>query len=136
MKKIILFLILISLIFLAGCSHEEQNPTRGSTVNEPSDSENTPNSANLKEFTMTAEQWQFTPSAIEVNEGDTVKIKITSADVTHGFSLPDFGIRETLNYGETVEIEFIADKKGTFTFICSVPCGQGHTEMTGTLIVK
>jgi|TARA_B100002003_G_C14092751_1_gene525583 cytochrome c oxidase subunit 2 len=90
----------------------------------------------VKEFSMTARQWEFDPNTIIVNQGDTVKLTITSADVTHGFNLPDFGIRERLDPGKTVEIEFVADKKGTFTFACHIPCGRGHGGMSGKLIVE
>lgn len=95
-----------------------------------------PPAPSIKEFTMTARQWKFDPETITVNEGDTVKLQITSVDVTHGFALSEFGINEFLEPGKTVNIEFIADKKGTFTFFCSVFCGSGHSEMKGTLIVK
>ena len=90
----------------------------------------------IKEFEVTANQWEFTPSTITVNKGDTVKLKITSVDVTHGFTLPDFGINEVLGPGKDVHVEFVADKTGTFSFWCSVPCGSGHSGMRGQLIVK
>ena len=90
----------------------------------------------VKSFTMTAKQWAFEPSKITVNKGDTVKLAVKSIDVTHGFGLSAFGINERLNPGETVNIEFVADKTGTFSFFCSVSCGSGHGGMRGTLIVN
>ena len=59
-----------------------------------------------------------------------------SVDVAHGFSLLDFNVNENLEPGKEITVEFIADKKGTFTFYCSVPCGANHKEMKGKLIVK
>ncbi|MBI5728545.1 MAG: cupredoxin domain-containing protein, partial [Candidatus Magasanikbacteria bacterium] len=67
---------------------------------------------------------------------DTVKIKITSVDVTHGFALRDFNVASTIEAGKTTEVQFVADKTGTFTFFCNVFCGEGHGGMRGTLIVK
>lgn len=90
----------------------------------------------IKEFEVTAKQWEFTPSTITVNRGDTVKLHITSIDVTHGFTINEFGINEVLEPGKDVHVEFIADKTGTFSFWCSVPCGSGHSGMRGQLIVK
>ncbi|MEK7528651.1 MAG: cupredoxin domain-containing protein [Patescibacteria group bacterium] len=87
-------------------------------------------------FSMVAKQWAFEPATITVKEGDTVKLSITSTDVTHGFALPTFGVNASLAPNETTEVEFVADKKGTFTFFCSVFCGEGHTEMSGTLVVE
>jgi len=90
----------------------------------------------LKEFTMTARQWEFSPNEIRVNKGDRVRISVTSSDVAHGFRLPEFSIDERLPPGKEVIIEFVADKAGTFPFSCSVPCGSGHGSMTGLLIVE
>jgi cytochrome c oxidase subunit 2 len=89
-----------------------------------------------KEFIITAKQWSFSPSVIKVKKGDKVVLKLTSADVSHGFSLPDFGIDEKINKNETKTVEFTADKAGTFTFTCDVPCGAGHKAMTGTVVVE
>lgn len=92
--------------------------------------------AEVKEFNITAKKWEFDPGTITVNKGDTVKLHIKSIDVSHGFGLSAFGINEQLDPGETVDIEFTADKTGTFTFACSVFCGSGHSGMKGQLIVE
>ncbi len=89
-----------------------------------------------KEFIITAKQWSFSPSVIKVKKGDKVVLKLTSTDVAHGFNLPDFGIDEKFDKGETKTVEFVADKIGTFTFNCNVPCGAGHKAMTGTIVVE
>ena len=89
-----------------------------------------------KEFVITAKQWSFSPAIIKVKKGDTVVLKATSVDVTHGLNLREFGVNETLEPNKTKTIEFVADKTGTFTFSCSVACGAGHKAMTGTLVVE
>src|SRR3989344_9179716 len=48
----------------------------------------------VKEFRITAKQFEFDPPAIEVNKGDKVRLIITSADVPHGFSIPEYKINE------------------------------------------
>ena len=90
----------------------------------------------LREITMVARQWAFEPGTITVNQGDTVKLTIESVDVDHGFALPDFGVNEQLIPGQTTNIEFVADKKGSYRFFCNVVCGQGHSSMSGLLIVN
>lgn len=85
---------------------------------------------------MTAKNWEFEPSQITVNKGDTVKLTIKSIDVKHGFSIPEFNVNTNLNTGQETIVEFKANKSGTFTFFCSVYCGSGHSDMKGTLIVK
>lgn len=89
-----------------------------------------------KEFDIVATNWEFTPSLIEVNFGDSVELHLTSSEGTHGIAFLEFGVSETLREGEDVHAEFIADKKGTFNFFCTVPCGRGHGGMRGLLVVK
>ena len=93
-------------------------------------------SAVIKEFNMTAKNWEFNPSTISVKLGDRVVIHVKSIDVEHGIALPAFGISQNLNPGEEVTLEFVADQKGEFTFFCNVYCGAGHREMKGTLVVN
>ncbi|TSC84375.1 MAG: cytochrome c oxidase subunit II [Parcubacteria group bacterium Gr01-1014_13] len=88
------------------------------------------------EFIITAKQWSFSPSVIKVKKGDTVVLKLTSSDVKHSISIPDFGITAEIKPKETKTIEFVADKVGTFKFICGMPCGVGHMGMTGTIVVE
>lgn len=90
----------------------------------------------LKQFDMIAKQWSFEPGNISVKQGDTVRLRVKSVDVTHGIAIPDFNVNKSLTPGETVTVEFVADKKGTFTFFCSIFCGVGHANMKGTLVVE
>lgn len=90
----------------------------------------------IKTIKVTAQTWAFEPSTITVSKGDKVKLVITSIDVAHGFSLPDFNVKERLEPNKTTTVEFTADKVGSFGFFCSVQCGDGHTGMRGTLEVK
>lgn len=90
----------------------------------------------VKKFDLIAKQWTFEPSIIRVNQGDTVVLNIKSIDVKHGFSLPTFGVNVDLEPNKTTTVEFMASKKGTFTFSCSVFCGSGHGSMKGSLIVE
>lgn len=80
---------------------------------------------------------KFYPQTITVLKDDMVKIVLhnNEADMGHGFAIDAYGIKQDLQPGQTVTIEFLADKAGVFTFYCTVPCGPGHSEMTGQLIV-
>lgn len=90
----------------------------------------------VREFTITAERFQFTPDRLEVNQGDTVRITARSADGTHGFEIKKLKVEKLIpRGGELVVIEFVADKEGTFEFKCSEYCGRGHSRMTGVLVV-
>ena len=95
-----------------------------------------PSTGIVREFNMTAKDFEFDPETIEVNAGDKVVLNIVSTDVKHGIALPAFGVSQDLNPGEKVRVEFVADKKGTYTFFCNVYCGEGHRGMKGSLIVN
>ena len=88
------------------------------------------------EMNVVANNFQFEPSTIKVKQGQKVILHIKSIDKSHGFALPDYKINAYLEPGKEVTVEFIADKKGTFTFFCNVPCGSGHRSMKGTLVVE
>jgi cytochrome c oxidase subunit 2 len=128
------WLLLVGVTIVSGAFFLNQKKPSAKQEEVLSASTTTPNS--VKEFTMTAKQWAFDPAIITVKQGDKVRIKIKSIDVTHGFALPEFGVNQNLKPGKEVVVEFTADKKGEFSFHCSVICGQGHKEMTGKLIVN
>ena len=82
-----------------------------------------------------AGKFAFDPAEIVVKQGETVRLNVTSEDVTHGFGLADYDIDRKLPPNETVTIEFTADKTGTHHFHCTVYCGPGHEQMHGKLVV-
>lgn len=130
MKKIILFLVL-GIFLISACAQQKTENLVGQGTPVPQ----APSQGEVKEFKMTAKQFQFEPATIEVNKGDKVRLIATSADVPHGISIPEYGINERLDPGKPVTIEFTADKQGTFTAFCSVFCGAGHSNMKGKIIV-
>jgi cytochrome c oxidase subunit 2 len=89
-----------------------------------------------KESRLTARKYQFSPTTIRVKQGDRVKLIITAIDADHGFKLKAFNIGRTLPKGESVMIEFAADRAGSFPFECSHFCGLGHRTMKGQLTVE
>jgi len=90
----------------------------------------------LKEFSLIAQKFEFVPDTITVSRGDTVRMSIESVDVDHGITISAFGVNEYLESGETTIVEFVANKRGEFPFICSVFCGSGHGQMRGMLVVE
>ena len=88
-----------------------------------------------KVIKLTAKKFEYSPSEITVKKGEPVVIEVSSQDVKHGFTLPDFGIRTDITPGSVNRISFTPDKAGRFAFACDVFCGVGHEDMSGTLIV-
>ena len=138
MRKIMLLLIL-GIFLVSACSQQKSESMvgQGSSVEQISPQENKAADATpVKEFKMTAKQFQFEPSTIEVNKGDRVRLIVTSTDIPHGISIPEYGINERLDPGKPKTIEFTASKEGSFTAFCSVFCGSGHSNMKGKIIVR
>ena len=82
-----------------------------------------------------AKKFEFTPSEITIKKGETIVLELTSEDRTHGFNLPDFGVRTEVKPGAVSRVRFTPDKAGKFGFACDVFCGGGHEDMSGTLVV-
>lgn len=95
-----------------------------------------PSATNPRVIRIVAKQWEWQPREIRVRKGERVALEITSADVSHGISIPEFNVNKTLAPGRTERVEFTATKVGRFDFACSVFCGQGHSTMRGTLVVE
>jgi heme/copper-type cytochrome/quinol oxidase subunit 2 len=72
---------------------------------------------------------------LTVHEGDHVIIELRTLDVTHGLAIDEYGIHVMVLPGETVTVEFHADKVGQFRYYCNVFCGLGHASMSGILEV-
>ncbi|MBI5176580.1 cupredoxin domain-containing protein [Candidatus Micrarchaeota archaeon] len=93
----------------------------------------------LQGSTNGGSNWAWTPGTITVKKGDHVKITVTvpAGDKAHGFALPAFGVDSgAISPGESKVVEFDATQAGAFDFFCNVPCGPGHIEMKGKLIVE
>lgn len=84
---------------------------------------------------VTAELWKFTPNVIQAKQGEEIILQITGISGTHGFSVPELGINATIIQGQTVSVALPTDKPGTFDFRCSVPCGIGHQDMKGQIVI-
>ena len=90
----------------------------------------------VKTIDVTASQFRFEPATISVVEGDTVRLRLRSADRTHGIGIKAFRVKALIpKVGEAVIVEFVADRAGTFDITCSEYCGTGHRAMKGKLIV-
>ncbi|RPH41706.1 MAG: hypothetical protein EHM91_09930 [Planctomycetota bacterium] len=90
----------------------------------------------LKEFTVIAERFKFTPNRLEVNQGDTVRVTVRSADSTHGWKVKALDLDLLAKKGGKPEtFEFVAERAGTFPIACSEYCGKGHEDMKGVLVV-
>ena len=91
---------------------------------------------NRPEFTVTAKDFRYAPTRIEVTQDDLVKLTVRSEDVAHGFSIDEYRIVKRIPAGGSTTFEFRADKPGTFRFYCNLTSDAGHREMEGRLVVR
>ncbi len=84
---------------------------------------------------IVAKRFSYTPSEVTLKKGEPVVLELVSEDRVHGFKLPAFKIRTDVRPNEVARVPLTPDRTGRFTFACDVFCGDGHDEMSGTLIV-
>jgi len=78
-------------------------------------------SGEVKEVTVTNEGYNYMPSRIRVNAGDTVRLTFENGGGFHDWVLDEFDAStRRISGGSTATIEFTADQAGTFEFYCSV----------------
>ncbi|MEK7449037.1 MAG: cupredoxin domain-containing protein [Planctomycetota bacterium] len=92
--------------------------------------------ADEKFFEIKAKKFEYSPNVIKVNKGDTVRLRLISQDVHHGFYLDGYEIKTSAHPGQEGSLKFVADKNGKFVFRCSVTCGEFHPYMVGYLVVE
>jgi len=115
-----------------------------------------PTPARTRHISIEARKYGYTPARIFVNKGDTVVLKLSSRDVSHGFLLDgyplDLIVRKGVVFRKFPRLEgegnpltewhrvskarFVADRGGKYIFRCTQTCGNLHPFMTGELIVR
>ncbi|MDD3442198.1 MAG: Sec-dependent nitrous-oxide reductase [Sulfurimonas denitrificans] len=80
------------------------------------------------------------PEHITLNKGDKVTMYITNLeraqDETHGFTIDHHNIHASVEPGESVQLDFVADIEGVFPYYCTEFCSALHIEMLGYMLVK
>lgn len=110
---------------------------QNTNTNTQSQSENKKGeSSTVKTVNIEGGMYYFSPKEIRVKQGDTVKIHFTSKDGMHDWVLDEFNVKTpVVNAGETADVEFVASKKGTFEYYCSVGDHRAMG-MVGNLLVE
>lgn len=93
-------------------------------------------SASARIIEMKASDWEFSPSAITAKKGEKLIVRVTGVEGQHSFAIADLGINVAVAPGEVKDIEIPTDKAGTFEFRCRIPCGPGHKDMMGSLVIS
>jgi len=83
-----------------------------------------------------ARVFSFTPASIDVPAGARVTFYVTSADVEHGFSIPETGVNTMVTPGWVSTVSHTFKEPGTFLLVCNEYCGAGHHLMAAKVVVK
>jgi plastocyanin len=90
-----------------------------------------------REFKVVGDHYAFSPSTIEVNRGDVVKISFTAQDIAHSFTIDGpYRISKRAASGQTVTFEFRADAPGSHAIYCNLSADPKCKDMKGTLTVR
>lgn len=89
-----------------------------------------------KTFTVEGSSFKFVPNIIKVKKGDTVTVTFKNVGGTHDFVIDEFDVKSNqIGDEEEEDVEFVADKIGTFEFYCSVG-NHRQMGMAGKLVVE
>lgn len=107
----------------------------------------TPPAAPVYTVDVIAHQWRWeikypdregavlsSENVIHIPAGQTVALRIGSADVIHSFWVPRLGGKIDAIPGRTNVLYLQADEPGEYAGVCAEFCGIGHAEMPMTVV--
>ena len=85
---------------------------------------------------IAAKRFEFVPATVELERGEPVILELSALDRVHGFQCPELALDASIVPGEPTRVRLVPDRAGTFSFHCSVFCGDGHEDMGGEIVVR
>lgn len=83
---------------------------------------------------VVASRQGFRPATLTANAGETLRLKLSSADSEHCFAVDALRVEKRIRPGRTTTVELMPDSVGRFPFYC---CLEGpDSAERGTLLVS
>ncbi|HLD02098.1 MAG TPA: cupredoxin domain-containing protein [Candidatus Nanoarchaeia archaeon] len=130
MRKLATIVFLLMLL-IVGCKQVEQTDSASETAETSAEAAVDGNLIKVK-----MRMYEFDPDPIMMKAGEKYIIELTAVDVPHGFLVPDLGVNVRVTPGEVKRVSVIPQEAGTYEVKCHVYCGEGHSNMKGTIIVE
>jgi len=89
-----------------------------------------------REFSVVGSDFAFAPPTIDVRQNDVVRVVFRADDIPHAFTIDEYRIAKRAAAGQTVVIEFRADRAGRFVIYCSLTTDDRCRRMKGELLVR
>src|SRR6266853_5171136 len=81
-------------------------------------------------------KYAIEPAVIHVKAGQITELEVSTADVQHGFDVPQLGIKEPVRVGQPAVITLKSPAKGEYKVVCGIICGPHHEDMVAKLVVE
>ena len=81
-------------------------------------------------------KYAIEPAVIHVKAAQITELEVSSADVQHGFDVPDLHIKEPVRSGQPAVITLNHPPKGEYKVVCGIICGPHHEDMQAKLVVE
>ena len=85
---------------------------------------------------LVAKMWAFEPDVLYFPVGAEVDFYLSTADVVHGFNVPEKNINMMAVPGAINKQTFTFDKPGVYQAVCHEYCGSGHQHMQMEIVVN
>ena len=84
---------------------------------------------------LLGQMWRWYP-ALELEEGVSYTLHLSSIDINHGFSLYPANINFQVMPGYDYGLRITPNKAGEYRVVCNEFCGVGHHNMLGRIVVR
>jgi plastocyanin len=78
----------------------------------------------------------FKPTTVKIKQNERVILRLSSADVTHTFYVPELNIGPVeVDPGQIEEVTISVNVPGEYLYYCIIVCGECHYYMQGKVVV-